>query len=335
MDYFLSCDWGSTAFRLWLAAPAGAGTVEGAEGLISAGVQSGKGATVIAMSVPRAAGAQAREWAFAAHLDEMIADLQKQTDTPLAGLPVVISGMATSAHGWRELPYAETPFAVDGSDLVFAREQLPDADGAERTVYFVSGLRTDRDVMRGEEIEIVGLFSTPSWRELRSDSLLVLPGTHAKHVLVRDGKVVDYRTHMTGELFEVLCKHSVLRLTTRKPDDAEPRHLKAFGAGVRRVRDEGLSSSLFLVRTNGLFDRYPPDENASFLSGLLIGNELADLVTHYTTGRIVLCAGAFFQPFYAAALEELGAAERTLSVPPATVDILPVLGHAAFLARHA
>jgi len=331
MDHFLSCDWGSTAFRLRLVAPAEAGTAE-----ISAEVQSGKGATVIAMSVPRAAGAQAREWAFAAHLDEMIDALQEKSDISLAGLPVVISGMATSAHGWRELPYAEAPFATNGSDMVFAQEQLPAADGDERTLYFVSGLRTDRDVMRGEEMEIAGLFSTASWREFRNDCLLVLPGTHAKHVLVRDGKVVDYRTHMTGELFGVLCKHSVLRLTTAKPgDDAEPRHLKAFRAGVRRVRDEGLSSSLFLVRTNGLFDRYPPDENASFLSGLLIGNELADLVTHYTTGRIILCAGVGFQPSYAAALEELGAAERTLSVPPETTDILPALGHTAFLARHA
>ena len=37
----------------------------------------------------------------------------------------------------------------------------------------------------------------------------VLPGTHSKWIVMRDGKVTDFLTAMTGELFDVISSHTL------------------------------------------------------------------------------------------------------------------------------
>jgi len=118
--------------------------------------------------------------------------------------------MASSSVGWRELPYAKTPFPLDGSgvrsdELTWSK---PEWLGP---VHLISGVATACDMMRGEETEIIGLMSEASLASQRNRSLLILPGTHSKHVWIEDQSVVEFRTFMTGELFEVLGQQSLLK----------------------------------------------------------------------------------------------------------------------------
>jgi len=331
MQFFLSCDWGSSTCRLRL--------VLAEERQIAAQVRSDRGASVITAELGASTDSAQRAVAFATHLDEMIEALANQCGKNLDDLPVVISGMATSAHGWRELPYATVPFAVNGSDLVYVEEECSLGPRKRKhKVFFLSGLRTEDDVIRGEECEIVGLFRCEEWRGYQQQCIIVLPGTHSKHVTVRAGKVASFRTYMTGELFHVLLTHSVLRYTARADSSNVSdtsyglEQDSAFRAGVRTARADGLSASIFRVRTNGLFGRFGPQANAHFLSGVLIGSELLNLLPRLQReGPVVLCGPRGLQRAYEIAFSTLDASSFVLPVPPATSETAATAGHIAFL----
>lgn len=187
---------------------------------------------------------------------------------------IVMSGMIGSRQGWREVAYVECPAGLD--DIAAAMVPLDAAAFADRRIWLVPGLTVRdadgmRDVMRGEETQICGLLD-----QLGSGRHLVcLPGTHSKHAEIRDGRIAAFHTAMTGELFDLLCKHSILG---RLMESGAPHQPAAFAQGVddaRKPRD--LLNQLFAVRTQGLFGTLRENELASYLSGLLIGHELNDL----------------------------------------------------------
>ena len=321
MSHFLSCDWGSTSFRLRLA--------DSHTGAVLAEHTSGQGATVITAGRPLDAGARAD--LFAGAMTHAIAGLQAKTPTSLARLPVIVSGMATSSHGWREVPYTPLPFDLSGAGLNFIRETLPAPGAPPRPIFLLAGLTSGQDVMRGEEAEIIGLFQLPAARPFASRALLILPGTHSKTVTISGGLVEDFRTYLTGELYAVLSSHSVLGRSIAVPApgfDAQAR--EAFIAGARMARQRGLLGSLFQTRVNGLFGWLAPQANARFLSGLLIGDEIAHAVAAHPGAPIVLCANDQLSPLYLAALEDQGA-PPALVVPPADAARLSTLGHQAIL----
>src|SRR5439155_22801466 len=171
---FVSCDWGTSNFRLRLV-----------DGGVKGEVCTGEGTARLA------ARPGDRAEAFRATLAEGLAQLQAPES-----LPVVISGMASSSIGWKELPYAKLPFSLDGRDAVW--EKIDDR------VYLISGLRSDIDILRGEETEALGLVATLG-REMPFEAVFVLPGTHSKHLEVNPGGIAVFRTFMTAELFEVLA----------------------------------------------------------------------------------------------------------------------------------
>src|SRR5690606_7599837 len=104
----------------------------------------------------------------------------------LAGAPILVSGMASSSIGWQDIPYARLPLPVDGSGLTWHDlEPLESPLGLHRVV-LVPGARSEVDVMRGEETELVGLFTLPQAQGLADSSLVIKPGTHSKHLLVQE-----------------------------------------------------------------------------------------------------------------------------------------------------
>jgi 2-dehydro-3-deoxygalactonokinase len=123
--------------------------------------------------------------------------------------------------------------------------------------------------MRGEETQVVGWIARAEERR-RGRWIVCHPGTHAKWIEILDGRVTRFVTAMTGELFAVLSRHSVLK-TDAPADDAA-----AFDEGVAAAGDGGaLASRLFTVRARVVSDRKPEASSASYLSGLLIGAEAA------------------------------------------------------------
>ncbi len=271
---FVSCDWGTSNFRLRLVG-----------GTATAEVRTDEGAAKLAiLGGDRAA-------AFRETLDRGLLQLGAPDD-----LPVIISGMASSTIGWRELPYARLPFALDGRDAVW--------DRIDDRVYLISGFRGDTDMLRGEETQAMGLAATLG-SELAERVTLVLPGTHSKHLDVNGGVIIEVRTFMTGELFDLLVHHSVLRHST---EPAAAFDSAAFAEGVAETRRKPLLAALFRARTRQVLDHQPAAANAAFLSGLLIG---AELLTLAESGLpVIVAAGSAVRNAYAAAGDVLGFGSR-------------------------
>ncbi len=219
-----------------------------------------------------------RDGGFAARLQAAVAALGAP-----AGLPVVLSGMITSRQGWQELPYLPCPADARALAGVIRRLEAPGLG----PLHFITGLSCTGpdgipDVMRGEETQIIGQ-DDPARGEA-----VVLPGTHSKWVVVEGGRIVRFRTYLTGELFAVLEAHSILgRLMTAGPaDDA------AFARGVRVALDSpGLLGRLFSARALPLLGDLEAQAVRDYLSGLLIGTEIAE-ARHAEAPASVLVIGS-------------------------------------------
>lgn len=223
--------------------------------------------------------------------------------------PVLISGMASSSIGWKDLPYATLPYRLDGRDAV-VDEIMPD-------VLLVSGVRSANDAMRGEEMELIGL--AEEW----NNGVVILPGTHSKHCLLQAGCLVDFRTFMTGELYALLGTHSILNQTVAQGWDED-----AFVEGVAAGSKEPLTAALFLVRTRKLLHGLSPESNGSYLSGLLIGAELSAVPLDVP---VLLAASGSLATPYGIAFRALGLDARGRIMDPEQASQLPVRGHAKLL----
>ena len=218
-----------------------------------------------------------------------------------AGSVCLISGMAGSRQGWVEAPYVACPAGPE--DL---KRHLHWIEPGR--IALVPGLSVEQgevpDVMRGEEVQIFGALRLAGVTE----GLFVLPGTHSKWATVRDGQVTGFRTYMTGEVYGLLGQHSILARTL----DAEaPLDEAMFRRGVTRAGEgEGLLHNAFGVRALALFDRLSPAQSASYLSGVLIGEELR--AQQLPAGRPVVVIGApALTARYALALGHKGVTVRS------------------------
>lgn len=296
----LSCDWGTSSFRLRL--------VNRKTARIEAEYSTGDGAQPIAAAAPSAA---ARSRAFRTVLHRGLDSLGVAGRTEI---PLIISGMACSTIGWQSLPYASLPARLTGSDFVIADKRI-----AGRVVRFVSGLRAACDVMRGEECELAGLFGSPSRQALAGNCLVVLPGTHSKHVRIRNGRITDFTTHPTGELFALLSKHSTFG---GKPGGTfSPR---SFCAGIESARRSGMGPALFKTRARTVLGCMPPEQSADFLSGVLIGTEIANLPRGVP---IVLAVGPALAHRYSLALRTLHPGGKVVRIAPREMARALVRGH--------
>lgn len=218
-----------------------------------------------------------------------------------AGTRCLISGMAGSRQGWAEAPYEPCP--AGPQELArhlhwIARDRIALVPGLSDTQGDVP------DVMRGEEVQIFGAMRLAGL----TDGLFVLPGTHSKWATVRGGRVMGFRTFMTGEVYGLFSQHSILARTL---DVDVPLDLAAFRRGIARAANgESLLHNAFGVRALALFDRLSPAESASYLSGLLIGEELGRQ-TLTPGGEVIVIGASALVERYALALSERGAKVRT------------------------
>lgn len=247
----VSVDWGTSAFRARLAAADGGGLDA---------VEAEVGATGLANGVHEA------------FLEAQIGEWMRR----FPGLPVVMSGMVGSRQGWVEAPYVGCPA---GATEIAAALTTVLAPRIGRVVV-VPGLSVrDRrgapDVMRGEETQILGALAGSG----RANGLFVLPGTHSKWVRVEAGRIVDFCTFMTGEVFAALKDHSLLgRLMAPSDASDAASAADAFARGLAAAaaleRPGDLLRAIFMTRTLGLFHELPAHALAEYLSGLLIGAEM-------------------------------------------------------------
>jgi 2-dehydro-3-deoxygalactonokinase len=208
---------------------------------------------------------------FAESLDALLVALGVQAPQ----VRVLMSGMVGSANGWVQAPYLSP--SVPLRDL---GQHLLRVPGTARRVEIVPGLALQTegavDVMRGEETQLLGaalLGHDEGW--------FLLPGTHSKWVRMTQGRVADFATFMTGELFDLLSRQGTLAAAAGSGSSgsaaADTHHPDAFAQGLHASADVALSHALFGCRARVVTGALPAWQARSYLSGLLIGAEWHEL----------------------------------------------------------
>jgi 2-dehydro-3-deoxygalactonokinase len=274
MRPLIAIDWGTTSLR---------GARLGSNGEVLASREFARGILSVAPGQ------------FEAVFHELFHDWMQTPDTLC-----LISGMAGSRQGWQEAPYCPCPagFTELVQHLLWIQpERIALVPG-------MSCMATDPlntpDVMRGEEIQIFGALQLVQL----DTAILVLPGTHSKWVQVQSGRILNFKTFMTGELFALLSQHSILGKTLDLKgafDEA------AFLQGIDQSQQPGsVLHHLFAVRTLGLFERMSSIALPSYLSGLLIGEELRTQAQLTDSNPVILIGSEALTLRYTLALQHLG-----------------------------
>lgn len=309
-QFFLSCDWGTTTLRLKL--------IKMKTGKPTAVTSDSNGIKIINNQWSEYSGKSNRLNYFLSILRKKISLLENQTQQKLENVPVMISGMASSSIGIKELPYAALPVSLSNPELHI--EPLKASDHFPHNLYLISGLKTDEDIMRGEEIQLIGLAEKYGIQ----NGIYILPGTHSKHVYVRNNIIQDFKTYLTGELFELLISGSILANSILKPNESFVS--EAFHNGIETSLSENLLHALFKIRAGDLLHGSKRGDNYDFLSGLLIGAEMAEL-RKSEAEQIILGGDNQLQDYYSAACDYL---EFNYFEADSSVDIT-ALGHRMIL----
>ncbi|MBB6461957.1 2-dehydro-3-deoxygalactonokinase [Flammeovirga kamogawensis] len=293
-DKFISCDWGTSNFRLRLIKT---DTLE-----VLNEHKTDKGVKTLFQEF-KAQNRINQDRFFSNYLTQEIERISPSSKKNV----VVASGMASSSIGLKELGYSAMPFDAKGKNL-FSKHILLNKD---LSVVLVSGAKTEKDVMRGEEIQAVGL---ADFLPIDQEGLLLLPGTHSKHINYDKSTYTDFQTYMTGEMFDIISTQSILASSVEKAPFKEE-YKSAFIQGVEAGTKGNLSSSLFsirahdmmnnnfLVRAENISESAAKQENYYYLSGLLIGEELSYLKESYK--MISVAANGTLGLLYKYALEAI------------------------------
>ncbi len=315
----IGCDWGTSSFRLRV--------TRIQDGKPLAESASSDGVSVVYqdwVNSPKEFSVAQTAW-FVKFLAAKITDLVQSLKTSVCIEAVVVSGMASSTIGIVELPYATTIFPLSGQHVIYKKIEAGYAN--PYPVYIISGLRHKDEVMRGEETQLIGL--AEMIKDLNSGvCTCILPGTHSKHIKIRKGNITAFSTCITGELFNLLRRHGVIGKSVAELSSTgmlSESAKSAFQDGVKTSIGNNLLNTIFRVRTNQLFNRLTKTENYYFLSGLLIGAELQDLVTE-PGEQLILAAGDNITAFYQEAIRILKPQTDSRIMDPKEVEAAAMLG---------
>lgn len=290
---WVAVDWGTTNLRVWGV---------GASGEVVFARTSDQGMSRLQPD------------AYSGVLAGLLADRFAPTGPPI---DVLICGMAGARQGWTEAPYLDAP--ADLGDLASrsVAPPMPETRWAARILPGICQRQAGaEDVMRGEETQLLGLGTL--WAGF--DGVVCMPGTHSKWVRLAGRRVERFATAMTGELFELLRTHSVLRHSLAGPLDGPYRN-RGFAAGLDAgaASPQALSATLFKVRAASLLSARPADWCAGFLSGLLIGSEIGAQRDWIGAGEIAIVGDGSLATLYREGVSAIGGKARIVDGTEATL----------------
>ncbi len=205
-----------------------------------------------------------------------------------------MAGMVGSNVGWKVAPYLSVParFSSIGEQLTSVGDNI----------WIIPGLCVSHDdnhnVMRGEETQLIAraLWLLPLF--------MLCPERIANGCRPIASKSTIFRTVMTGELHHLLLNHSLIGAGLPPQENSAD----AFAAGLERgLNAPAILPQLFEVRASHVLGTLPREQVSEFLSGLLIGAEVAsmrDYVTHQHA--ITLVAGTSLTARYQQAFQAMG-----------------------------
>ena len=273
--FCMAVDWGTSSFRSWLLSISGQvlGHFSGPYGIRQTGDRS-----------------------FA----EILAEAREAFGSEAANLPVIMCGMIGSAQGWQDAGYLQKTAGI--TQLAAAAMPLKQ----EADTWIIPGVQSSSadglaDVMRGEETALAGIIASQNI----TDGLFCLPGTHSKWVTIMDSQITNLSTFMTGEVFDLMRKHSILSPFMDAAADSTELDSQGFTQGLKLAAGElGLLHHLFAVRAAILTGKFAAGSASSILSGLSIGSEIKQIaeIVHTQKRPVYLSATGVMASLYQSAL---------------------------------
>ncbi|WP_166789602.1 2-dehydro-3-deoxy-6-phosphogalactonate aldolase [Cryobacterium fucosi] len=289
----IALDWGTTSCRAFLLGDDGGVLAERRQ-------QSG----VKALTASAASAGTPRTQAFEGAFEQLCGDWLETSPK----LPVIACGMVGSNRGWVETPYRSLP--VDLIDNGFVMTTFAARDGS--VVHIIPGLIADQnvpDVIRGEETQVLGALGESPWAGSGNsgmDRIVLLPGTHSKWVRVVGTTVTAFKTFMTGEFFALLTTESTLsQLATPSGQTDWEAFDKGLDVAASAAGGGGILSTAFSARTFAMTGGLAADQVEDYLSGLLIGDEVAAAASLWQgvdVDEVLICGEADLSERYRRAL---------------------------------
>lgn len=257
---------------------------------------------------------------FEASLKELLKELE------VAQADIVMSGMVGSRNGWQQVPYLSTaqPISRLPQAMLQIDTALPNVRCRIVPGYYFADAFGIPDVMRGEETQIFGAMALGA-----PDGWYLLPGTHCKWVRVDNGGITEIMTFMTGELFSLLRAQGTLAALMKDEKEVPA----AFETGLKAAQQSGFTHAAFGCRALVVTDTMPAEHAASYLSGLLVGAEMADMRQRMNQVReaVQIIGSTLLAKRYADALGFFGMSSRIWQPDAVYVAALQALaGRPAF-----
>ena len=213
----------------------------------------------------------------------------------LIDTPIFLAGMVGSKNGLIEIPYTKTPASIKhlSQNIIFKKMR-------NMKLFFIPGLSCQNrklfDVIRGEETIAIGAINI-----IKDKNFFVCcPGTHSKWINIKNNKIKLFETYLTGDLFSSISKSTILSKSLTK---SEKFSKKFFLLGLEEIKKKSLSYMLFKVRTLNLFNQSNLTESKSFLSGLIIGEEIKNISKTIKRDKVYLISEEKLLKFYLIALK--------------------------------
>ena len=247
---FIAGDWGTTNLRLYLC-------------------QYSEKQALQVLDTLTGPGAAKVEGDF----EQVFFDLTAQWLAKHGTIPVILSGMVGSTIGWTNAPYLHCPATYD--EIVSGQIHFQ-SRGIEFSI--VCGLQTTNplgasDLMRGEELQLLGWMRSVSPSVSAGTRVVVLPGTHNKWARVNGDTIETFVTALTGEVYALLAEHSVLISDSGTGDVSAKIYMQGVNA-ARKLKAGQLLHALFTTRSRQVIGELSALEGASYLSGLLVGADI-------------------------------------------------------------
>ena len=198
-------------------------------------------------------------------------------------IEILASGMVGSKQGWIEAPYQKTPCNLNNIQFI-----SPSVKDNRFSIKIFSGISQDNtpDVMRGEETQIAGfLYDNPNF-----NGSICLPGTHSKWVKIENGNIIYFKTFMTGELFDIISKNSIL-IHSVTSNIVLKNELKMAVDEIFK-NPKIFANALFQLRADDLINSKGSEIYKSKLSGYLLGLELIGSLEFWKKKDIVIIGNA-------------------------------------------
>ena len=209
--------------------------------------------------------------------------------------PIFLAGMVGSKNGLIEIPYTKTPASNKHISLNIIFKKM-----RNMKLFFIPGLSCQNrklfDVIRGEETIAIGAIDLIKDKNF----FICCPGTHSKWINIKNNKIKLFETYLTGDLFSSISKSTILSKSLTK---SEKFSKKFFLLGLEEIKKKSLSYMLFKVRTLNLFNQSNFTESKSFLSGLIIGEEIKNISKTIKRDKVYLISEEKLLKFYLIALK--------------------------------